>query len=521
MKTTENIFLTGFMGAGKSSAGRILAQAMGRRFVDMDDELVRILGMPIADFFAQQGEAAFRREETALLKRLAKRRGMVAATGGGAPMSEVNRALMRGRGKIIFLAAGLDDCRRRVGAAGQDARPKWRDEEAVAGLYAQRQPIYADCDIRVDTGGLDPRQVAAAVMRALIPDQVFDAGLDDKHCPVTATFQAPEKLAELAQGRRVALLSDANVAKLHLDRYRQVLQPETEIILRPGEHTKTLAGATKVYDQLIDARMERGDLLVAIGGGMITDLGAFVAATFKRGMDFLLVSTSLLGCVDASVGGKAAVNLPQVKNVVGMFTIPQAVILDLWALSTLPRGQRAEGLAEAYKTGLLGCPELYELISGNMKDLLGGDLPGLAACAHLAAATKAEVVSDDFREKGRRMILNLGHTYGHAVEGWHNYRLSHGRSVAVGMMAAARLSQNRGLISAELADEIVCVCAKLRGKAVKLPGLDQAWPIMLNDKKNIGGKVIFILLEGVGQAKVVNDVTKGELAKALEGLEEA
>lgn len=521
MKTTENIFLTGFMGAGKSSVGRILAQAMGRRFVDMDDELVDKLGMPIADFFATQGEEAFRLAETALLKRLTKRKGLVVATGGGAPVSEVNRALMRGHGKIVHLAADLLDCRSRVGSQGRDERPKWQDEAAVAKLFESRREVYADSDVCVDTRGLSPLQAAAAAMSVLIPDQIFDAGLDGKHCPVTATFQAPEKLAELAKGRRVALLTDANVAKLHLERYRQVLRPETEVVLRPGERTKTLAGATKVYNQLIEARMERGDLLVAIGGGMITDLGAFVAATFKRGMEFLLVSTSLLGCVDASVGGKAAVNLPQVKNVVGMFTIPQAVVLDLWALSTLPRGQRAEGLAEAYKTGLLGCPELYELISGNMKDLLACDLPGLAACAHLAAATKAEVVSDDFREKGRRMILNLGHTYGHAVEGWHNYRLSHGRSVAVGMMAAARLSQNRGLISAELADEIVGVCAKLRGKEVKLPGLDEAWPIMLNDKKNIGGKIIFILLERIGRAKVVNDVTKDELARALKGLEEA
>lgn len=516
----ENIFLTGFMGSGKSTVGALLARAMGRKFVDMDSELTRHFGQPIAEVFAQRGEAAFRQAESALLARLSRRRGLVAATGGGVAANPANRALMRADGgRIVWLRAGLEHCARRLGPLETAARPLWREAAAVERLFAQRQEAYADCDHAVDTEGLLPQQAAAAVLAAITPQRVFDAGLEGKRCPVTATFQAPAKLAELCAGRRVIVLSESRVAGLHLARLCAGLQPAAQVILPPGEATKTLAGARRVYDALLAANVERGDLLVAIGGGMITDLGAFVAATYKRGMDFILVSTSLLGCVDASVGGKAAVNLPAAKNIVGLFTTPLAVVLDLWALSTLPRAQRAEGLAEAYKTGLIGRPELFDLVDQRLEALLAGDLGGLAACAHLAAETKARVVSADFREKGPRRVLNLGHTYGHAVESWHNYKISHGRAVAVGMIVAARLSLERGLLAADLAQRVIDVCARLRGRPVALPPVEQAWPIMQNDKKNAGGKVVFVLLEGVGRPLVVDDLTPDELARALAALE--
>lgn len=247
----------------------------------------------------------------------------------------------------------------------------------------------------------------------------------------------------------------------------------------------------------------------------MTDLGAFVAATYKRGIDFLLVSTTLLGCVDAAVGGKAAVNLGTAKNQVGCFTQPRMVILDLQALATLPKAQRVEGLAEAYKTGLVADPELARLCEQDMELLLGGEVLGLAEVVRRSVRAKAGVVGQDFREGGRRAILNFGHTYGHALEGWHRYRLGHGQSVAGGMLVAAAISAGRGLLASAQAEAISRAVKPLLPQDLAWAPAEEAWEIMLDDKKNVKGKVRFVLLKGVGEPLVVDDVTPTELGRAL------
>ncbi|MBU0516321.1 MAG: 3-dehydroquinate synthase, partial [Proteobacteria bacterium] len=324
---------------------------------------------------------------------------------------------------------------------------------------------------------------------------------------------------ELVRDRRVVLLSERRVAGLHLDRYWQALGRPNEMIVAPGERSKSLTSARRIYEALLTAGVERRDLLVAVGGGMITDLGAFVAATYKRGLDFILASTSLVGCVDAAIGGKAGVNLGRSKNMVGCFTAPRAVILDVTALSTLPRRQIAEGLVEAYKTGLVADPGLAELVETRIKELLAGDLEALARVAVMSAKAKADVVGIDFKEGGLRSILNLGHTYGHAVEGHHRFRVSHGRAVAQGILVAAELSLGRGLIDPEQARRIGQTLAPLLPGGLTPPTPDEAWALMRNDKKNRGGRIRFVLLEGPGRARLADDVTRDELATAVARLE--
>ena len=287
------------------------------------------------------------------------------------------------------------------------------------------------------------------------------------------------------------------------------------ITLPLGENSKSLRTAERVYKQMLAARIERGDMLLALGGGVMTDLGAFIAATYKRGIDFLLASTTLLGCVDAAVGGKAAVNLGTAKNQVGCFTQPRTVLLDLQALATLPRAQLVEGLAEAYKTGLIADPELASLCEQDMELLLGGEVLGLAEVVRRSVRAKAGVVGQDFREGGRRAILNFGHTYGHALEGWHRYRLGHGQSVAGGMLVAAAISATRGMLAQEEAEAIYRTVKPLLPADLAWAPADEAWEIMRDDKKNIKGKVRFVLLEKVGKPVVVDDVTPAELAAAL------
>ncbi len=511
----EHIYLTGFMGAGKTTVGRLLARILGRRFWDLDQVLARRLGMPIARVFARRGEEAFRRAETAELKRLLRRRRLVVATGGGLPQRARNRRLMEQSGRVVYLETGLDECARRLAAAGQEQRPLWQDRARLQELFEKRRAAYDQCHLRVSTTGRGAKQVALAIARRLLGQESFTLELEGVPCPIISTFQAPPVLAQLVGRRRPALLLDHNLARLHLSRYRELLADPLVITLPPGERTKSLRRAEGVYRALLEARLERGDVLVALGGGVITDLGAWVGATYKRGLDFVLVATSLLGCVDAAVGGKAAVNLGPAKNSVGCFSKPLAVIQDIRALGTLARRHRAEGLVEAYKTGLVADPQLARQVEEQTGAILSGDLPALAATARRGARAKARVVGRDFREGGLRRILNLGHTYGHAVEGYSRFRVSHGRAVALGIMVAAAISRERGLLD-EASSSAIMRCMRPLAPARRYwPGVEEAWAIMQHDKKNQGGKVVFVLLEEVGRARWVDDVTPAELGAAL------
>jgi len=510
-----NLYLTGFMGSGKSTLAQALARILHRPCIDMDAELVRHFGTPIADVFRHRGEAEFRRAEAAQLRRLAKRQRLVVATGGGVPADPANRAVMRASGRIVYLRADPAALRARLSTEAVAQRPLWGDPAAVQALWQARQAAYADHDLALDAVALELPDKVRAVLAHLLPDRQVRVVLDGRECPVTATVDGPAALRALAAGRRVAILTDRHVAAAHLERYRGALPGAVEIVVAPGESAKSLRRAERVYQELLAARLERRDLLVAIGGGVVTDLGGFVAATYKRGLDCVLVSTSLVGCVDAAIGGKSAVNIAGSKNQVGLFTVPRQVVLDLAALGTLPRTALREGLVEAYKTGLALRPALADFMEQRLQRLLAGDLPAVAAVACACAEAKGEVVTTDFRETGRRRVLNLGHTYGHAVESWHHYRVSHGQSVAAGLLVATELSRARGLIDEALAERATRILLALATRPFALPSAEQAWPIMLNDKKTVAGRLTFVLLTGLGQHACVDDVTPAELAAAL------
>ncbi len=517
---SKNIYLTGFMGSGKTTVGKLLARSLKRKFIDMDHMLEKQFRMSIPRVFATKGEEEFRTRENLLLSSLSAREHLVVATGGGVPEKRDNRELMRRSGKTIYLDADLQLCMARLNLADRNSRPMWQDGEALKDLFSRRKTLYRECDLTVHVDKRSPEETSEAIISELLQEHRFSARLGDAECPVIATSQAPEALAELVRGRRVALVTDRNVARIHLNRFRRVLDDPVEIIIQPGERSKTLNSARRIYETLLTRRFDRDDILVAVGGGVVTDLGAFAAATFKRGMDLALVSTTLLGCVDAAVGGKAAVNLGPAKNVVGCFSTPTLVILDMLSLSTLNRKQVSEGLVEAYKTGLVALPDLAELIQLETKRLRARDLPLLAEVAALSAEAKADVVAEDFREAGKRRILNFGHTFGHAAESFHRFKISHGQAVALGMRVATRLSRARGFISEQTAASIESTLRLISPYRVKCPPLEESWEIMRHDKKIRGGRIVFVLLKAIARAVCVDDVSREELAAVLSRIEE-
>ncbi len=514
-----NIYLTGFMGAGKSTVGRLLAAILRRPFVDMDDMLEKQFKRPISDVFKDLGEEAFRQKESALLEELARRDRLVVATGGGAPEREENLKLMYASGAIVHLRADLDTLMDRLDESERATRPLWRDRETLQKLFDRRQALYARNDCAVENNGRPPEEVALEIVRALYPDQQFTVRMNGADRPVVATWRAEEVLPEMAGSRRAAILTDRTVARLRLGALTAGLVDPVVITVAAGERSKTLNGARGVIDKLLENHFERSDLLVAVGGGVVTDLGGFVASIYKRGMRYLPVSTSLVGCVDAAIGGKTAVNVSAAKNMIGAFKDPVGVILDMRALGTLKRGQIREGLVEAYKTGLVYEPALADLVETHIRALLGQDAPLLGELASLSARAKARIVSQDFLDTGLRRILNFGHTYGHAVETYNAFKISHGRGVAAGMLVAVLLSERRGLIPPSMGAKIQETLKLIDPRPTPLPPVEDAWGAMLHDKKMVDGKLIYVLLNGRGSAVCVDDVSKKELADVLSTLE--
>jgi shikimate kinase / 3-dehydroquinate synthase len=439
------------MGAGKSTIGEEVARRLGLAFRDIDREVERSLETSIASFFAAEGEEAFRVRETAMtVSALRSPQRAVLALGGGAVTREPVRAALREHAVTVLIDVDADTAWRRV--EGTD-RPLAQERTAFLALYDQRAPVYAEVS-DATAGDADDVVLAAAGIHV-------ERG-------------ALQRLAELVPGDgAVALVSDPHVAGIHGMDAQLALGPrlaETHE-LPPGEEAKMLGAADRLWQEL---RLDRSGTIVALGGGCTTDAAGFAAATYLRGIAWTPVPTSLVAQVDAAIGGKTAIDLPQGKNLVGAFHWPTRTVIDAALLDTLPEPQRLEGMAEVVKTGLLAGESLWELPDDEV----------VRRCASFKAAV---CVRDPF-ERGERAILNLGHTFAHALEAAAGYEgLTHGRAVALGLLAALRLSDRDTAVVEEV----------LRPQPARVDR-ERAWEALKRDKKARGGEPRFVLLSDDG-----------------------
>ena len=413
------------MGAGKSTIGEEAARRSGRPFVDLDRELERRHG-PITELF-QRSEAEFRRlEEELAAEVLSAAEPAVVALGGGAVISERTRRSLRAHAFTVWIQVDLGDAWER--ARGGD-RPLARDQPSFRRLYdEERRPLYEDV---ADASASDVEDLLLAALHIRV---------------------GRGRLQELQPGGESALVADEHVLELHPPAF------ETREIHRlpRGEAAKTAAVVEGLWHGL---ELGRGGTIVAYGGGSTTDVAGFAAATYLRGISWVAVPTTLLGQVDAAIGGKTAIDLPAGKNLVGAFHYPKAVVSDPEVLTTLSEAQRREGLAEVVKTGLLMDRPIWELDE--------------EAMIRAAASFKAAVCLGDPFDRGRRAILNLGHTFAHALEAASDYEgLSHGSAVALGLVAALRLSGRPTRVVEEL----------LHPRPVAVDR-DRAWTALGRDKK--------------------------------------
>ena len=504
------IVFIGFMAAGKTRAAQDVAARLGLRCDDADELIVAKLGEPIAAFFEREGEAEFRRrEENLLLGLLGDAEAPdVIALGGGAVESEPVREALRSH---LTVWCDVDEETAWERASGSD-RPLAVDRDEFARRFAARRPLY--------------EEVARAILPAEAREAAWHAAphlAEMRDAPgdfrmIWASGEAGGYPAYVGEGLirsgfpalegRSFIVTDTNVGP----RYGEHFPSEGEMQLDPGETEKTLETAERVWARLVDAGMTRHDNLIALGGGVVGDVAGFCAATYQRGMPVLQVPTTLVAQVDSAYGGKTGVDLPQAKNYIGAFHAPLAVVTDPSTLETLPAEEMSAGFVEVVKTALLAGGSLWERVRG-LGDL---DPASLGDVIFDCARVKIEVVASDERDSGRRAILNLGHTVGHAIEAETGYgRYRHGEAVALGLLAALRLSG-----ADDLREEVSGLLARhglptSLDAAVDVDGVIEA---MGRDKKMTSEGLGFVLLDRPGEPRWGERVEPDRVRAAVEEL---
>ena len=545
----RNVFLIGLMGSGKTTVGRALARKLDKRFVDSDHEIEARTGASVSLIFEIEGEASFRQREAEVIADLTALDNIVLATGGGAILSERNRALLAARGTVVYLRATVSSILQRTSHDKsrpllQTADPRRRVEQ----LMREREPLYsALADIVIDTGRPNVQFLVQSILShidggltkppdhpmqsatpfsvidpsfpatdttglnsaATLPVQHLQVNLGERSYPIAIGPALLDDVALLARhvaGERVAVVTNTVVEPLYLARLTRSLEAAgkhvTPIVLPDGEEDKTWSCLMLIFDALLAAKCDRKTTLIALGGGVVGDMTGFAAATYMRGVPLVQMPTTLLSQVDSSVGGKTGINHPLGKNMIGAFYQPQAVIADTATLATLPDRELSAGLAEVIKHGAIIDAVFFEWIENNIGALRTRQPAAIAHAIRRSCEIKAEVVRQDEREGGIRAILNFGHTFAHAIEAGLGFGAwLHGEAVGCGMVMAADLSQRLGYIDAATSARIRALVAAA-GLPVVAPDLGQArWrDLMEVDKKNEGGVIRFILLRPLGTA---------------------
>ncbi|WP_232627847.1 3-dehydroquinate synthase [Methylobacterium sp. Leaf118] len=544
----RSIVLVGLMGAGKSTVGRRLASRLGLMFKDADHEIEAAAKLTIADIFAIYGEASFREGEERVIARLLREGPMVLATGGGAFMREATRARIAAGGISVWLKADLEVLMRRV--RKRNTRPLLQTEDPEATMRALmevRHPVYGGADLTVLSREVSHDRVVQDVMEAL--DIHMNPSAARKSFTMTQPLRVTVPLnagrdydIRIGRGlldeigaeardlgaRAAGIVTDETVAGLYGERVRASLEAAGLrcglIAVPPGESSKSYASFARVCDGLLEQRIERGDLVVALGGGVVGDLAGFAAASLRRGVRFIQAPTTLLAQVDSSVGGKTGINSPHGKNLIGAFHQPRLVLADTATLDTLSEREMRAGYAEVAKYGLIGDAEFFEWCEAHWAGIFSGGPErdeAVAACCR----AKAGVVVRDEREDGERALLNLGHTFGHALERLTEYdsaRLVHGEGVAIGLALAFRFSARLGLCPGQDAGRVAnhLALAGLPTRLSQVPGgagdPDSLLDAMAQDKKVRDGRLTFILAHGIGQSFIAPGIDGAEVRAFLE-----
>ena len=515
----DGIVLIGMPTSGKSTVGRLVAERLGREFIDTDQLVARRIGMPVPAYLERHGEPAFRDVESQAVTDACATPGAVIGAGGGAVLDPLNRWALWHHGTVAWLDVPPEALLSRL-QADRVARPTMRPygTERLTTVLAARAPMYRAADLRVDASG-DARAVADEVVlgrRRGAGRRLFDAEVARQHPIGPAT-------ARIVMGLGVAGLAPDGVAVI--DRRLTDAAPDLVAALparaclpvAAGERSKRLRSLERILEWLAGEGVERETPLLAVGGGTIGDLAGTAAAFYARGLPLVHVPTTWLAQADSAIGGKVAVDLGGAKNAVGAFWPPVAVVSDMAALRSLPLRLRRDGMAESIKAAIIGDPALWRLLEERGRAALRTDEPARYAILERSARLKLGVCQRDPFEAGERRTLNLGHTIGHALEIESRFGLPHGAAVALGMRAAAAIAASRGA-DPDLAARLDALLNDLGFTPRRMFDPGRVRTALLGDKKRRAGRLRWILPMSIGLVTEVDDVTDAELGRALRAI---
>ena len=501
-----HIFLYGPPGTGKTTIGKTLAHSLKLSFLDLDGVIEANAGIPIPHIMHMQGEPAFRDQESAALKTLITERESVIALGGGALLRNENREMVENNGSVALLMADLETLLGRL-KSDPNTRPLLAGNlrEKLNSLLNQRREHYNSFPLLISVDAQTAEQVTQNLQTTLGRHHLSAMGDYD----VIVQNNSLDRLAEMLQIRGLEnpiVVTDENVAELHAEKVVASLHASgfdpSVLPIPAGESYKTLQTISQLWHGFLKTGMDRNSTVIALGGGVLSDMAGFAAATFMRGADWVVLPTTLLAMVDASLGGKTGFDLPEGKNLIGSFHAPKLVLADLQVLKTLPEGELISGLAEVVKHGVISDPELFNLCARGLawvKDHLDD-------IVKRAMAVKIQIIEDDPYENGFRAALNLGHTVGHAVELASGFKIRHCEAVAIGMVAEAKLAERLTVAAKGVSDAVAESLSALHlpihiPKALSREQIVQAMKV---DKKKNRQVIRFALPVEIGKVELVN-----------------
>lgn len=523
-KEKDNIILTGFMGTGKTTVGKLMATRLNRTFVDTDELIQDRQKMSIPEIFKIHGEAAFRKMESDIARELGEKDGLIISTGGRLMLDPDNVAALSRKGRVFCLIATPREILSRIEQDNESKRPLLEvpnPSEHIVELLKERQKGYSRFQ-KIVTDDKQPLDVTDYLCdiyqedpkRFFIdhPAQPYDYVVGSGILPFLRQLSGVEG--------PLVIITDTTVHDLYAQSCGEV---DHFITIPTGNLNKTMATVTDVYGQLIEMGFDRSGTIVALGGSVVGDIAGFVAATYMRGVNFIQCPTSLLAMADTSIGGKTSIDLPQGKNLVGAFKQPSMVIADVALLQTLPKAEFVSGMAEVVKHGLIADSDLLERVSSedwrHESGVLHNSLFDIQALVAQAIQIKISIVQQDPFDHDQRRALNLGHTFAHAIEQVSSYTIRHGEAVAMGLVASANLAARIGQCPPSLQDQIESVLQKI-GLPIRLPRMSPELILkaMENDKKRQKEKIQFVLPAQIGQTFVSSNIEKPEILETLKEL---
>ena len=513
------------MGTGKTTVGYQLAHKLGMEFVDTD-ELIESRYGPIARIFAERGEGEFRAIEKAVALELGAKSGQVIATGGRMILDPENFRALSKNGRIFCLVATPEEIHHRV------IHDEKRRDRPLLQVEDPQQHIIELMSERLDDYGRFPQLVTDHASPGVIVDEVahlwssdstYDISSPAGGYPYTVGAGILPFVRQLGaiQGP-IVVITDEVVGDLYAPSLGEV---DLTITLPAGRSQKTLDAVGTVYEHLFEAGIDKSATAVSLGTSIVGDIAGFAAGTYLRGLDLVHCPTDLVAMVDTSVGGKVGLDVPQGRNLIGLYKQPKAVLADVGTLQSLPARDFASGLAEVVKHGLIAGGSLLGRIEStswtSTGNLLPGTLADLQSLVAQAIQIKVAIVqADPFEEKDQRTFLNLGHTFGYGIEFASDGAINHGEAVAMGLVAAARLSHRKGHASSNLVDRVEAVLGHI-GLSAKLPSSIEAGDVlegMRHDKKRRQSRLRFVLLRDVGDPFISDDVDDSEILVVLESM---